>query len=1352
MAVKVSSLKALPVDASEDLLWSADSTPLRVWQDDRGIAWVSVSPSTTPYFFPAETAEHKFKYHPCFLSWVGTWLDQGHRSSDMFMARQCAHIGTTGRTSARLAVSPVLFNVMLKKKFQKRFSVESCHAIGRFIEDRCEPRGLAQLKSRILHLEAELEKSRTALKTAWQDGGQEALDELEAQLCAPETANNIVLGAKVAEKTLRNLFCSITRETHAEAQAYRFELDKKAAAAAAAAAESTAEGAGAGADMQIDLSFTVFNHNFGVNQQPQQPTHSGLPKAMQRWDIVKGLCECANTYFRRYGAQDGASGRDGVFNDILDFAHPFPKGWDGWGDIWSKESSVDAQVRDLLTAGGATAKSKTHHGTYIRSAIESMIGRTFPKSKRRKPRRKFFQTARGSSFRMPNFERVLDVAQETREVLGVGCIEIDDIYRHVKSSNGVLGGPEIRAQDISFNAQKHGEAGFAEFDKQTIAGSSTDRQIQTAARTGLHDCGVLRNIQVADEPGSPVQCFLRNPESAIKLQLCKMEHMIAKQLHANPIPKENLNAACELEVTLRGVFWLDGSSKAAHDMTKIMMRMFTRKNDPGVQDLFGADMDIALAHELKRWLWLFESWNCGEHGHAYLSLAALMGCWMEQVNKLDFVLELAGQKVRFNFHCLHISADLKALEGIMGYMQSGPNKNVFISVNMKDALAFGFDAFNKPCTSAQDVFDSSSRHANENVPLQKGQLRVCPLVKDHSFTTALDLGQLALYLPWEKTHLLNTVKNIFYHIYDLKLTPASKAKFDLRYEEMTGRPGFKNDNWLSDFRAALMEFEVLFTGLLDVHETKIMRGLNHLRTIILLMSLDADSIDEQKIDHCRLSCFAYFSFIFDAIKTNYLPAAKLFNNYLLYTCIVFPRSYGTSDDKLCAQEIEAEGAEATWSDDNRHILFNSMRGGGRHGGLTNDLMLHLIRLDREHNMGLRWGRQQSATKGSIRARGIGVTSKAIAAGAFEPDFRLVESELNTETMRECLVTWLNNEYDGANLCNRPVLLDADGTTVTVEQLAAGAVITELRYSLHPGKDFVCDDLPTEDKLKTAYRKTVALIWSVPEKEQAAAGSAPVAIAKDLHQDTDSRVAKRQRPAPPKLTSDDLPRGSEISYRVSVERKCTCSDGEVRNVKPEVKLNPLTVAQLDSLAALYFKSTEQHVREAAHQAVRDLHGDRCHAKLSSFKDRAAKCDFVNWLKQKFGTAGLEGEVLGWKTLTPGWDDRKFDGWGGEDQMEEVISTFEPSESTSVLEQVRSGDLADPEVVGAVRKQRLANWSTDLGDAVVAGGGLEYSGGGRRHSKRARAPPVSRHMRNALGSSRDKPARTFNARDEMETDTS
>ena len=54
-------------------------------------------------------------------------------------------------------------------EFQKRFSVESCHAIGRFIEDRCEPRGLALLKSRILCLEAELEKSRTALEKMGRD-------------------------------------------------------------------------------------------------------------------------------------------------------------------------------------------------------------------------------------------------------------------------------------------------------------------------------------------------------------------------------------------------------------------------------------------------------------------------------------------------------------------------------------------------------------------------------------------------------------------------------------------------------------------------------------------------------------------------------------------------------------------------------------------------------------------------------------------------------------------------------------------------------------------------------------------------------------------------------------------------------------------------------------------------------------------------------------------------------------------------------------------------------------------------------------------------------------------------------
>ena len=83
-------------------------------------------------------------------------------------------------------------------------------------------------------------------------------------------------------------------------------------------------------------------------------------------------------------------------------------------------------------------------------------------------------------------------------------------------------------------------------------------------------------------------------------------------------------------------------------------------------------------------------------------------------------------------------------------------------------------------------------------------------------------------------------------------------------------------------------------------------------------------------------------------------------------------------------------------------------------------------------------------------------------------------------------------------------------------------------------------------------------------------------------------------------------------------------------------------------------------------------------------------------------------------------------------------------------MRAGNFADPEVVGVVRKQRLANWSTVHGDfdAVVAGGGLEYSGSGRRQSKRAPAPPVSRQMGNAMGGSKDKPAGKFNARDEMD----
>jgi hypothetical protein len=113
----------------------------------------------------------------------------------------------------------------------------------------------------------------------------------------------------------------------------------------------------------------------------------------------------------------------------------------------------------------------------------------------------------------------------------------------------------------------------------------------------------------------------------------------------------------------------------------------------------------------------------------------------------------------------------------------------------------------------------------------------------------------------EKTHLINVVKNLFYQIYDYKLDDKRRALFDSRYEALTGRPGFKNNNWLADFREALMHFETLFADLLGKHQTKLYRGLGHLKTLILLMSLEAPSITPGKVDLAKWAGFSYFCFV-----------------------------------------------------------------------------------------------------------------------------------------------------------------------------------------------------------------------------------------------------------------------------------------------------------------------------------------------------------------------------------------------------------------------------------------------------------------------------------------------------------
>ena len=58
-----------------------------------------------------------------------------------------------------------------------------------------------------------------------------------------------------------------------------------------------------------------------------------------------------------------------------------------------------------------------------------------------------------------------------------------------------------------------------------------------------------------------------------------------------------------------------------------------------------------------------------------------------------------------------------------------------------------------------------------------------------------------------------------------------------------------------------MHFETLFADLLGKHQTKLYRGLGHLKTLILLMSLEAPSITPGKVDLAKWAGFSYFCFV-----------------------------------------------------------------------------------------------------------------------------------------------------------------------------------------------------------------------------------------------------------------------------------------------------------------------------------------------------------------------------------------------------------------------------------------------------------------------------------------------------------
>jgi hypothetical protein len=120
---------------------------------------------------------------------------------------------------------------------------------------------------------------------------------------------------------------------------------------------------------------------------------------------------------------------------------------------------------------------------------------------------------------------------------------------------------------------------------------------------------------------------------------------------------------------------------------------------------------------------------------------------MEATMKSGFVLTLGGVKVRFSFHCMHISADMKALEGLLGYMQSGKNKNCFIPVSIDEALEIGWPSFQCKATSLERVFRVCEDHEVNGTDLPIGMKRKCALLKTYRMKSAADLGVLSSALP-----------------------------------------------------------------------------------------------------------------------------------------------------------------------------------------------------------------------------------------------------------------------------------------------------------------------------------------------------------------------------------------------------------------------------------------------------------------------------------------------------------------------------------------------------------------------------------------------------------------------------
>jgi hypothetical protein len=431
-----------------------------------------------------------------------------------------------------------------------------------------------------------LEKSLREAKTV---GGQEALDGFIEFMCEPSVAIDFVYSGGMSSNKVMNMCRRLQCSSHSERQHAQFTLD------------ASEDGVAA------NFQFIPFDTRFDKENQPSSPIHSDLPmKLRQRgWGDVWHMFECARTHVN--SLVDSPS--PVVFEQCIAGTVALPNSFK-WNQTLGRPST-DAPIGDerLREIFSHTSLQPSNWGIAMRAAVELCSGKRFDegslagKEVRRMPKRNTFLTKGGLTFAMPNLMRVVREGEKHRDTPGVGCLPVrDDFAQHGKEGGppgSTLGGPTLQHEHISSEV-------CDEFDVNVWTGPAlSDDDIAAAAAKGQHYVGVRRNVAISTEPDAePAVCFVKHAPTAIKYHLHQLDRFAAEHLHANPISADKLNPETgELDVTLRSVWWLDGSTKGSKSMTKICMKLLARGTDPGVADIFGADPNTDLSHALSRWLW-----------------------------------------------------------------------------------------------------------------------------------------------------------------------------------------------------------------------------------------------------------------------------------------------------------------------------------------------------------------------------------------------------------------------------------------------------------------------------------------------------------------------------------------------------------------------------------------------------------------------------------------------------------------------------------------------------------------------------------------------------------------------------